>query len=97
MNNNTDIQTIENYILDLNHKAFAGELEHHGSCTTRFELRSNGDEICIWFMGHTLWSSSEDERQTDLVTGERETLYTFLVRESQAFMDRMLARPTDDL
>lgn len=89
------IPEVNAVILALNDEAFQGELEHHGSATTRFELRSNGDEMCVWFMGHPLWSSSEDERD-EIGDGGREHIEAYLRRESEEFMTRILAKPTPE-
>jgi hypothetical protein len=92
-----NIQDLDQLILLLNHEAYEGELEHHGSATTRFELRSNGEQIIVWFMGHIIWRSYEDERETDTdYPEEYEPIETYLRRESAAFMERMMAKPSPD-
>jgi hypothetical protein len=91
-----NITELDKTILMLNREAQEGELEHHGSATTRFELRSNGDEMCVWFMGHTLWHSGEDEREYE-DNGTKyiyEPIEAFLRRESEQFLVRIMAKPT---
>lgn len=93
-----NIHDIDLLIGRLNDEAYQGELEHHGSCTTRFELCSNGSQMIVKFMGGTLWDTMEDEREEDeSQPSGLEPLETFLRRESEAFMQRMLAKPTPDV
>lgn len=93
-----NIAHVDHLIHCLNTEAYEGELEHHGMATDRFELRSNGAIIAVWFMGHVLWCSDEDEREEDKGQPDGiEPLETFLRRESEAFMQRMLAKPTPDV
>lgn len=48
-----------------------------------FELQSIGSHTVIIFMGVTLWTSEEDEREYIGKSDEKEDLRTFLVRESK--------------
>lgn len=91
-----NITDIDQLILCLNREAQEGELEHHGSATTRFELRTDGEHQSILFMGIPIWKNWDDERE-EVGDDGYEPLETFLRRESQAFMERMMAKPSPDV
>lgn len=93
-----NITDLDALILTLNREAQEGEMEHHGSATTRFELRSNGEQTTIYFLHLPLWKSWDDNRDDDENTEDgREPIETYLRRESHNFMMQLTATPTTDI
>lgn len=89
-----NIEEADTAVRVLNSEFWDKEMEHHGSATDRFELRSNGQDMAVHFLGHCLWSSTEDEREQDpAIKGELESLETFLRRESAADIRRLTGQP----
>lgn len=52
-----------------------------------FELRTNGDDQCIYFLGETLWSSSDDDRSYD--SEEPQDISDFLRERADAFLQTL--------